>query len=189
LKNANIPIIAADGGANELHSLGIKPDLIVGDLDSVHPHILNETTHLKIEEQDHSDFQKAIKYIVKNNLAPSIICGINGGYLDHILNNISIFMNTKSLLYDENIIGGILKKGIHQFKFQQNTKLSIFGIPNCKISTRGLRWNLIETSLSFPRNNSCFNRASSDEVLIDIISGSALMLVYTVPIVDNGFNS
>jgi thiamine pyrophosphokinase len=189
LKSANIPIIAADGGANNLHAIGIKPDLIIGDLDSVCLNVLNESRYLKIDEQDSSDFQKAAQYIVENGLAPSIVCGVNGGYLDHILNNIGIFMSTNFTLYDESVIGCVLKNGVHQFNFQRDTKLSIFGIPRCKISTRGLRWNLTRTTLSFPESTSCFNRALSDDVLIDIASGAALVLAYTIPIVDNGLTS
>ncbi|MDR2667118.1 MAG: thiamine diphosphokinase [Holosporales bacterium] len=188
-KGADIPIIAADGGANELRPIGIKPDLIVGDLDSVHPSILSEIRHLKIDEQDSSDFQKAVQYIVKNSLTPSIVCGINGGYLDHILNNIGVFMSTNFTLYDENVIGSVLKKGKYQFSFQRDTKLSIFGIPRCRISTTGLRWNLTDTTLSFPQCNSSFNRASSNEILINIAYGAALMLVYTIPMIDNGLYS
>ena len=40
LKSCNLPIFAADGAANPLVAHGIIPKLIIGDLDSVKPEIL-----------------------------------------------------------------------------------------------------------------------------------------------------
>ena len=45
----------------------------------------------------------------KNNLLPSIILGINGGYIDHILNNINIMLSTKSIFFAAPIIGYVIK--------------------------------------------------------------------------------
>ena len=41
------------------------------------------------KDQNSSDFQKAMKYLESQNLLPTIILGISGGYIDHILNNIN----------------------------------------------------------------------------------------------------
>ncbi|WP_353276503.1 hypothetical protein [Wolbachia endosymbiont (group B) of Villa cingulata] len=35
----DIPVIAVDGGANKLLSIGVKPDLVIGDLDSINPNL------------------------------------------------------------------------------------------------------------------------------------------------------
>ncbi|RUR07937.1 hypothetical protein ELY15_11650 [Legionella sp. km772] len=84
----NLPIIAADGAANSLFKRHIKPTLIIGDLDSVHPRLLKEQDFLIADDQECSDYQKAMAYLGEQHLLPAIVVGINGGYLDHILNNI-----------------------------------------------------------------------------------------------------
>ncbi len=58
-------ILAADGGANKCLKAGIKPDIVVGDLDSITPK--NKAVlkgHLKqVSRQDNSDFEKALDYL------------------------------------------------------------------------------------------------------------------------------
>ncbi len=58
-------ILAADGGANKCLKAGIKPDIVVGDLDSITP---ENKTLLKgclkqVARQDNSDFEKALDYL------------------------------------------------------------------------------------------------------------------------------
>lgn len=182
-----LPIIAADGAANTLNSMDIIPDMIIGDLDSVAKNLLIEKKFIMDKDQNSSDFQKAMKYLESQNLLPTIILGISGGYIDHILNNINIFLDTKSIFYDDNIIGMVISEGYHQFyDLKLGTKLSIFGIPNCLISTTGLKWNLQNDELSFPGFNSCFNRSIEKKISIYIKKGRALLLIYTSDIIDAG---
>jgi thiamine pyrophosphokinase len=185
LKKLDLPIIAADGAANSLASKNIVPSIIVGDLDSVRQELLIDGKFLKDDDQNSSDFQKALKYLEIENLTPAIVLGLNGGYMDHILNNISIFFRTKSIFYDEPIIGMSID-GCRTFNLKIGTKLSLFGIPSCRVSTKGLKWNLDNDELTFPGFNSCFNRTVSEDIVIHIIRGTALLLIYTSPISDAG---
>ncbi|MDR1476198.1 MAG: thiamine diphosphokinase [Holosporales bacterium] len=191
-----LPKIATDGAANQLVSHGITPDLIIGDLDSVSPELLTEFNHLRLDDQDTSDFQKALAYMAENALLPCIIFGMSGGYIDHIINNINIFLS-----YDENVfidgsIIGFKIIGKNKFQLPINTKLSILGIPKCEITTSGLKWELNSACLTFasyePQSklfgySSCFNRTASSNFEIDIISGTALLLVYSENIIDAGY--
>ncbi|MBO7605077.1 MAG: thiamine diphosphokinase, partial [Elusimicrobiaceae bacterium] len=58
-------ILAADGGANKCLKAGIKPNIVVGDLDSITPK--NKSIlcgRLKqVARQDNSDFEKALDYL------------------------------------------------------------------------------------------------------------------------------
>jgi thiamine pyrophosphokinase len=186
-KNINLPIISADGAANILYDMGIKPDIIVGDLDSVREDLLQTIPYIKIEDQGYSDFQKALSYIAAKSLAPSIICGIGGGYLDHIINNINIFLETKSLVISDGMVG-LCVEGTNTFVLHQNTKLSIFGIPECIVSSSGLKWELIDSKLTFPGNASLSNRTLSSEVTVNVKHGKALLLIYTEEVTDAGIN-
>ncbi|MDR0942402.1 MAG: thiamine diphosphokinase [Holosporales bacterium] len=184
-KNINLPIIAADGAANVLFDRGITPNVIIGDLDSVRKDLLQIIPYVKSLDQDYSDFQKALGYVASESLCPSIICGVNGGCLDHIINNINIFLETKSALVDDGVVGLCLE-GNNVFKLSENTKLSIFGMPECIISSQGLKWNLANSKLTFPGNASLSNRASLEDVVIDVKQGKALLLIYTEKVTDAG---
>lgn len=184
---SDLPIIAADGAANKLNDLGVLPDFIIGDCDSVDPGLLQKVHHLKVLDQNYSDFQKAIHYIECQNLAPTIICGVSGNYLDHIINNIGIFIqgNQENIFMDDEVIGFNLYQK-HEFNFPLNSKISILGIPNCKISTTGLKWELSNSELSFPGSTSCFNRNVSNDISINVQNGKCLMIVYRFSIEDAG---
>lgn len=103
-----LPVIAADGAANKLHALGITPHIVIGDLDSVCPSL--NVNRLHIHDQSRCDYEKSMEYLEQNGLLPTIILGSSGGDLDHILNNISIFMLNShgNLLYAPPLYGTIL---------------------------------------------------------------------------------
>lgn len=78
-------VVAADGGANLALDHNIKPDAVIGDFDSVSPDTVaalpDHALH-KIEEQDSTDFDKALRRIS----APLILAvGFTGARLDHQL--------------------------------------------------------------------------------------------------------
>lgn len=183
----NLPVIATDGATNKLHRLGVPVDLVIGDLDSVDSALLKCYRYEEIVDQSRSDFQKALRYMVKNYLLPAIICGIAGGYVDHEINNINIFMQTTddNIFVTDDVIGYKLRDtGIYEFPI--GTKISIIGMPECKLTTRGLKWELKNYHSKFPGQNSCFNRVISVPFTVTEISGTALMLVYTKEISDAG---
>jgi thiamine pyrophosphokinase len=186
-KDIKLPIIAADGAANSLINTGIEPELIIGDLDSINEKLIKKRTILKIPDQNTTDFEKAIDYIAQNNLSPPIILGINGGYIDHILNNINLFSSINAMCYSEDIIGFTVQDKI-ELDLLVGTKLSIFGFPNCCLSTNGLKWELENSTLTFPGVTSCFNRSVSNKVEITVHSGKALVFIYKTPINDAGIH-
>lgn len=176
---SHLPIIAADGGANSLMQLGITPQMVIGDLDSVRAEYKERLNCLLHFDQNYNDFQKSMFYLEEQQLLPAIIVGINGGFLDHILNNISLFINTNCVLYAPPIIGYVLQPS-HNYSFTLplNTKISLLGIPAARITTQGLKWNLQDQSLIFAENNSCFNRSVDDTPSISVNEGRVLMLIY-----------
>ncbi len=97
--NHQLPIIAADGAINRLAKMGIKPHMVIGDLDSAEPELLEQNPYLHLPSQETCDYQKCLAYLSQQQLLPTIVVGLNGGHLDHILNNINLFLDTDSLLY------------------------------------------------------------------------------------------
>ncbi|KTD06682.1 thiamin pyrophosphokinase [Legionella gratiana] len=183
----NLPIIAADGAANRLFERGIHPKLIIGDLDSIDPSILESYPFLHLPDQESSDYQKAMYYLNNNNLLPAIIVGINGGFLDHILNNINIFMTTDCLLYSPPMRGFVLReKSRRNFSLPVQTKISLIGMPAVILSSNGLQWELNHSHLSFPGKTSCFNRTQLPEIILETHQGAALVLIYEQIIKDAG---
>jgi thiamine pyrophosphokinase len=76
-----LPIIAADGGAQTVLDSGRRPDLVVGDMDSI-AGLPPGIQQLHLTGQDDTDFEKCLKRII----APVIIgFGFLEARLDHTL--------------------------------------------------------------------------------------------------------
>jgi thiamine pyrophosphokinase len=186
-KDLNLPIIALDGAANTLMDMGIEPDIVIGDLDSIKLEHMAVLKTLHKPDQNASDFQKGLEYLKEHNLLPTIILGVNGGYLDHILHNVNIFLDTESVCYAPPLVCYGLK-GAGRFTFPVHTKISLIGVPNALVTTQGLKWELNDFVLEFPGVNSTFNRTASEEVFIQVHRGNLLVMVYLQEMVDAGLS-
>lgn len=173
-----LPVIAADGAANKLHALGITPSIVIGDLDSVDPDL--NVNRLYIQDQNKCDYEKSMEYLEKEGLLPTIIAGSSGGELDHILNNMSIFMLNShgNLLYAPPLYGTILSSSQTLITLPIHTKVSMLGLPQARVVTQGLEWDLGGQKLYFPGFNSCLNRSNNDKILIRVLEGEVLFLAH-----------
>lgn len=174
----NLPVIAADGAANQLHALGITPHIVIGDLDSVDSSLNFNSLH--IQDQSPCDFEKSMEYLEQEGLLPSIILGSSGGDLDHILNNISIFMlnSQGNLLYATPLYGAVFSNPQTQVILPRHTKISMLGLPQARVVTQGLEWDLTGQKLNFPGFNSCLNRSKSTKVHVQVLEGQVLFLAH-----------
>ena len=91
--------VAADGGANYLHSLNLYPDAIVGDFDSLKPEVRkkfsNSILH-KIKEQNTNDADKAVRHCLKRGFSEINFVGADGARQDHFLANLEILFKYSS---------------------------------------------------------------------------------------------
>ena len=85
-------IIAADGGYLNAVALGVTPDLLLGDLDSLEGTEIPKTVEtLQVPtEKDFTDTQLAADTAVKKGASEIIIIGGLDGRLDHTLSNLAI---------------------------------------------------------------------------------------------------
>jgi thiamine pyrophosphokinase len=179
-----LPVIAADGAFNLLRQMDVGADVVVGDWDSVEEPVPDRVRKVIVKDQSYSDFQKALKFAQENHLLPAIILGINGGYMDHILNNIGIFSQSDSIAYMPPTVGLMLRRPT-VLDLPLETKLSLFGMPRGRVRTLGLRWELEGQVLEFAGDNSCFNRSVEERVTFDV-EGSIFLLIYLNEVVDEG---
>lgn len=83
-------VICCDSGLRHCGSLGIRPDLIVGDFDShERPETDRETIVLPCEKDD-TDTAFAAKEALARGFRDFLLLGVIGGRLDHTLGNVSI---------------------------------------------------------------------------------------------------
>ena len=184
LQKTDLEIIATDGAANKLLQNNIHPLVVIGDLDSINEEVRSHCNCIEIASQNSTDYEKALDYASDNNLFPSIITGINGGYLDRILMNLCIFSQTDSVFFSEDMIGMVISK--HKvLHLPKHTKISLMGANEAVVTSHGLKWELKETRLSFAGFCSCSNRVSDETVTLDV-DGEILVFIYLKDIIDSG---
>ena len=90
-------IICCDSGLRHRETLGLAPDLIIGDFDShPAPHLPVETITLPCEKDD-TDTVYAVKEALKRGFGDFLLIGVVGGRFDHSLGNVSILLYLDSL--------------------------------------------------------------------------------------------
>lgn len=190
-KFKNLPIFAADGA---YHKLPILPKAIVGDLDSVNASEIAKTVELiQDADQNYGDFEKTVRYAESQQALPALVLGVNGGSLDHILNNTALLFNfaknnqnfNKSILYTPPLAGQIIGPGFYSYDLPCDTKISIFGA-NANISTEGLKWELKNTELNFPFSSSTSNRIATTPLKLTVHQGWILIFIYLNNVKDGG---
>lgn len=181
---ASVPFIAADGAANALVEMGIVPDILCGDLDSVHDHVLEAVqahgTVIVDPNQDDNDFEKALR-VASNALWNTVlIIGIHGGELEHTLNNWSVLMRhgrtMRLFVLDGHRIGIPVYERFTYAALPEEV-ISIIPQPRVRLSTDGLQWELRDEYLELGMREGARNRAVQPDVAITVHEGSALVVV------------
>lgn len=101
-KNNYDYIICADGGANHSYKMGIIPDYIIGDLDSISSKIIDfyKSKDVKFEKfpskKDETDTEICIYLASKLNAKEIDFIGALGGRIDHMIANINLLYYVRS---------------------------------------------------------------------------------------------
>lgn len=89
--------VFCDSGLRHRVSLGIAPDLIVGDFDSYDNPALDVETIVLPCEKDDTDTVFAVKEMLKRGYDTFLLIGVVGARLDHTLGNVSILLMLDTL--------------------------------------------------------------------------------------------
>ena len=172
-------LICADGGANSALKLGIIPDYIIGDLDSVSNEALDSfKSHskvIKIKRQNDTDVEKCLKFAIKSGCKKVVLMGATGNRLDHTFCNLGIilkfFHKIKIILIAEDSVL-IPYSGDVELKTVPGETISVYGIDSkTKITSSGLKYPLKNISLPFGKKESTSNVAEKEIVQLKIKGG------------------
>lgn len=129
LINAQDFVICADGGYDKLSGSTVKPDLIIGDFDSIFE-IPDFDSIIKLPiEKDITDTEASLIEGINRGYTSFLLLGGTGGRFEHTFANISLMARCAN----ENIDFQIIDEK-HHFYSVHNSKINIRYISNQQIS-------------------------------------------------------
>lgn len=183
-------VIAADGGANLCSKLGIIPDILIGDMDSVQPELINELrsegTQLIVypREKDQIDLELALSYALAQEAHEVILFGLLGGRLDLSLANLMLLVkddwDSMSLVVSDGPDTAYVMHGDDNIVLRGNPGDIVSLVPLTHtvtdVSSQGLRWPLQKTTLEIGSTLSISNEFLEHSVEIKIGQGKLLLV-------------
>ncbi len=133
-----------------------------------------------MKRQNDTDVEKCLKYAIKNNFDDVILVGVTGNRLDHTFCNIGIVRKFSSELEISLVAENSYLKlysGETIIKTHPGETISLYGLDRkTKITSGGLKYSLIKTSLPFGEKESTSNVAKSNSVKLKIEEGSIFVI-------------
>ncbi|MCO5187813.1 MAG: thiamine diphosphokinase [Anaerolineae bacterium] len=179
-------IIAADGGTSHLYRLDIRPNLVIGDLDSLDDVTQDWLTKEAVLLQqyptakDETDLELALLAAVRDYDAPLRIFGALGGRLDQQMANILLMAHPQLhgrdvrlveqfqqawLVTDTTTVDGEVGDTVSLIPLAGDVRVA---------ETTGLSWELRDSVLAFGPARGVSNRLSAETATIILDSGMAL---------------
>lgn len=170
-------LVVCDGAAKAALALGLSPVRVVGDMDSLDEATrarLDPETILAIDEQETTDFDKALR----TTEAPLILgVGFMGGRLDHELacyNALVRHADRRCILVGEHDIC-FHAPGPVRLALAPGTRVSLFPMAPVTVTATGLAWPLDALALAPWGRVGTSNAAAAAE--IEILPGAPGLLV------------
>lgn len=148
-------VIAADGGYRNLCQAGIRPDLVIGDFDSLGAAPDEEQVIVLPKVKDVTDTWAAIREGESRGYRRFFLYGCTGGRLDHTLANIQTAADAAARgmecrIYDKTQIITAVCNNTVSFDAEQKGYISVFSHSDrCTgVCIRGMKYELEQAELS-----------------------------------------
>jgi len=140
-------VLGVDGGTRHLLKAGIKPNMVIGDLDSIGPY-LGEVFALKVPmlisypDKDFTDGERALQL---SESVPVVFIGTWGKEIDHLLGNLALLkiaysLNKPAVAYGINET--ILFGRNFTLHLPVGRVISVLPTAAAVLSEKGLQWEL-----------------------------------------------
>jgi thiamine pyrophosphokinase len=177
-------LLCADGGADTARKIGIIPDYIIGDFDSVKAETLSffskKSEIIKIKRQNDTDVEKCLKFAIRMRCEETVLLGAVGDRLDHSFCNMGIvikfFKKIKvRIISDKSILTPYT--GEAELRTIPDETISLYGFDEkTKITSSGLKYPLKRTALPFGQRESTSNAAVRQVVRLKITGGMIFVI-------------
>lgn len=180
-------IVAADSGLDQAYRLGISPDLVVGDMDSVTSEALDraEADGIAIEHhpaaKDATDLELAIDAATAAGYERATIIGGTGGRIAHTLGNAMLLLKERAIdlkwQTSRATITAIRTGESRTFQRADGGMLSVLAIGGpAECDSAGLRWPLHRAPLIAGSTRGVSNEIAEDTARVSVMRGQVLTI-------------
>lgn len=180
--------LAADGASIFAHAIGLKPDVISGDFDSVSVEQVREmfpdAEIVPTPDQDFADTEKAIQWVQERGATEIVLIGATGGRMDFTFANIALLLRFApelpiTCLHDDGAgrITEIRAVTVGEWNFAAHSgeTLSLLALEsNVVVSVAGVEWELNHARLPIGTHG-ISNVVASDNVTVTAHQGTVLV--------------
>ena len=184
-------IIAADGGTRHCKTLGIIPNLVIGDLDSLGPTDISSYQQAGVEivqyptHKDETDLELALQFAVNHQVTRAYIIGALGDRWDMTVSNILLAVHSKFSELSIRLVEGLdelaILRGNDQFdilgRAGDTVSLLPLGGDAQGITTHGLEYPLVDETLYFGSSRGVSNCVTSDQARVLVKQGILLLCI------------
>ena len=176
-------VIAADRGFDSLMAFGVKPDMVVGDFDSLgytpnHPNVIHLPT-----EKDDTDMVFALRKGLEMGYRRFVLLGGVGGRLEHTLGNLQLLdwlttQGAQGFLAGEKTVATALRNGTLTFPASMSGSLSVLCNSGTAqgVTLSGLKYPLTNHFLSGTYPIGVSNEFIGESATVRVDSGSLLLI-------------
>ena len=183
-------VVCADGGALHARALGLKPQTIIGDLDSLSADEVAQFKAAGAEiiqhspEKDETDLELALHHCRRIGAETVCILGALGGRIDQTIANIFLltlpdFLDMRIEVIDCDQSLRLLQTGSHRIKGARGDTISLIPLATVEgVTTDGLQYPLADGCLRPGPTRGVSNVMLKDSAAVEFRAG-LLLLVHT----------
>lgn len=182
--------IAADGGANHCFRLNITPDILIGDLDSIAPDILEHFSKSQVAisrypvEKDAADLEIALDLARDKGAQSIVLAGVLGGRWDMSLGNILLAASYKykelyiTLLGPDCLMQILHPDAPHQLTSEAGTRVSLLPIHGDAhgVNLQGFLYPLTNQTISSGSSRGISNSIVKEKATVQLSKGTLLCI-------------
>ncbi len=181
-------VVCADGGSHYALALGLVPDLIIGDLDSVREQDKAAIQAAAVPVQRHShdknetDLELALQYALEQHPSAVVVVGALGKRLDHSLGNLAMLASpalaSVDIRFDDGLEEAFFCRGESNIEGRAGEIVSLipWGAAAEGVRTEGLRWPLHGETLYPDKTRGISNELLGSTARVAIDSGLLLII-------------
>ncbi len=187
--------VAADAGAASLARIGVRPDVLVGDLDSIDPMLVGrlEADGTRVErhpvDKEASDTELAVEAAIRAGATEIVLLGASGGErLDHELANLLLLADpalagrTISAVRGGSRVTALHGGSRHHLAGRRGDIVTLLPVGGdaVGVTTAGLRWPLDEATLALGRSRGLSNEIVAAPASVRLVEGTVLVIETSV---------